>query len=330
LRVTDNRVVLPNLGKENIHGISAGYRFSAALADQDTPKVISTGKKLIPGSIEINLVHVADPSNVVAIKDNGAGSLLAAASVLSAGTVDYSTGKIEFTLGTGFTVATGDQYAVTCYEDVAGTPEFGAQPGNPMNRFKLDLKSITVKAEPDMLVGESNLMAMAQMNKSLGSNPQEVLGAKLVELYTKLINEKIVKATMRAFNGNAYAIEATGWKTQFMDFNSRLDAFSSEMVNIDTKLAQRSVKGVKATAYIVGTRMGNWFRKLRSTGNFVENTDSTYINDLLGHYNGIPVLRHDIIGEQEGYAICKTAGGEAAPVMRGIYLPLTWTPAIGS
>jgi len=61
----------------------------------------------------------------------------------------------------------------------------------------------------------------------------------------------------------------------------------------------------------------------------------TYINDLLGWYDGIPVLRSTDIAEgdnSEGvfYAIHKTADGQMAPLARGIYMPLTDTPTIGN
>jgi hypothetical protein len=76
--------------------------------------------------------------------------------------------------------------------------------------------------------------------------------------------------------------------------------------------------------------MGNWFRKLVTTGNFVDNNNTSYINDLLGYYKGVPVLRHLDIDSKTGYAIHKTADGQLAPVMRGIYLPLTNSPLIGN
>ncbi len=74
----------------------------------------------------------------------------------------------------------------------------------------------------------------------------------------------------------------------------------------------------------------------------------TYISDLLGWYNGIPVLRstdikEDVVtttdqttGETKKetfgtfYAIHKTHDGQMAPLARGIYMPLTDTPTIGN
>ena len=69
-------------------------------------------------------------------------------------------------------------------------------------------------------------------------------------------------------------------------------------------------------------------------GKFERNTKMTYINDLLGWYDGVPVLRSTDITEAAGegtfYAIHKTKDGQMAPLARGIYMPLTDTPTIGN
>lgn len=335
LGVTDNRVVLPNVGQENLNGINSRFQSSQAFTVGQTEYSISTNKKLIPGSIELNFVHAADPTRVITIRDDRNGNLLAPAGVLDQNTgsvigVNYQTGLITFTVGAGFTIAAGDSFSIIGFEDVAGNPEFGTLTAGGHNRFKMDMKNIIVPSEPDMLVAENNLMAIAAMQKAIGANPQDVSGAKLTELYTKLVNGKLVNAIKTSWNGNNYDIDAAAFINKFLDFNSRLDAFQAELIAIDTELAKRSVKGVNATAYVVGENMGNWFRKLVNTGNFVDNAGSSYINDLLGYYKGIPVLRHMDVGTNEGYAVHKTADGQLAPVIRGIFLPLTNTPLIGN
>lgn len=330
LGVTDNRRVLPNVGPENLKGINARFTTSAPLIVGQNSYTVATGKKLLPGSVEIKLVHAADPTNVVIIKDDRKGNLLAAPGILNAGIVDYTAaGKIEFTLGAGFVPATNDTFSIIAFEDVAGNPEFN-QVANGNNRFKLEQKYVQLTAEPDLLIGESNLMSIATMNKSLGINPQDVLGAKLTELYTKLVNQKLVASLQNSYEGNVHDIDITTWTSTWYDYNSQLNAFVAELVGIDTDLAQKSVKGVNATAYVVGTEVGNWFMKTKGIGAFTPVVDSTYINDLLGYINGVPVLRHTDINPKEGYAIHKTRDGQLAPLMRGIYLPLTNTPAVGS
>lgn len=324
LGVVDDRVVLPNIGQENLSEIESTVVFADVTITQ-AAIAISGGKVLVPGSVTGTLVK-SDNTGSTDFVDDGHGNLLAAPGILSAGTVNYKTGAINFTVANAYV---NGKYTVKAAADAPGTPVYGTVANAQKNRFKLDMKNILVKSEADMLIGESNLVAMAQANKSLGQNPMQVLGAKLVELYTKVINGMLVNTLMGAA-GTAYTIDASGWATTFYDFTSRLDAFSAEMVNVDTELADQSVKGVEATAYVGGLGAINWFRKMRKSGEFVEEKGSTYVNDLVGYYHDIPVLRHKNVANNEFYAIHKTPGGELAPVMFGQYLPLTWTPSIGS
>lgn len=330
LGVTNNRIVLPNIGKENLNNINARFTTSAVFGVGGAAQTITTGKKLIPGSVVLTIIPNGEVSKAIEIKDDRKGNLLAPAGVLSKGEVDYNAaGKIEFTVTDPETVTNiaTSKYSIIAYEDVAGTPEWnGTAPGN--NRFKLDMQNITVTSEPDMLVAESNLMAMASMQKAIGVNPQDIAGTKLTELYTKLINQKLVHCIMDNYEGNVVQLDPE--ISKFTEFKSRLDCLATQLVDIDAALAKKSVKGIFATAYIVGENVASAFRKLKAIGNFVDNTESTYINDLVGHVNGIPVLRHTDIDPNVGYAIHKTADGQLAPVMRGIYLPLTNTPSIGN
>lgn len=335
LGVVDNRVVLPNIGADNINGINARFMAQSALVVGQKEYSVSTNKKLIPGSVEMKFVHAADPKAFITIKDDRNGNLLAPAGVLAANadnkpSINYATGLITFTVGDGFVIAENDTYAIIGYEDVAGDPAFGQLTGPGNNRFKVDMKNIQVTAEPDMLIGENNLMAIAAAQKAVGMNPQEVTGQKLTELYTKLINQKLAAQIMRGANGNKHVIPMNEYVAKFTDYQSRLDAFQSDLVNVDTMMARKTFKATKATCYLVGEGMGNWFRKLRSTGNWTDNVESTYINDLLGFYNGIPVLRHVDVPFNTGYACHKVPTGEIAPLMRGIYLPLTNTPLVGN
>jgi hypothetical protein len=338
LGVTDNRIILPNVGQENLDNINARFQTQQTFDPGRLDYIISTNKKLIPRSVELNLAHALEPTKIVTIKDDGSGNLLAPAGILTANAgdiagVDYQNGVIRFTLGSGFTVESGDNFSVIGYEDVAGSPDFGTLVSGGNNRFKMDKKSIQVTSEPDMIIAENNLMAIAAMQKAIGVSPQDVSGAKLTELYTKLVNQKLVKAIQDSWVGNTYMIDTASFISgpdRFLDFSSRLDAFQAELINIDTELAMKSVKGVNATAYIVGENMANWFRKLVNTNNFVDNVGSSYINDLVGYYKGIPVLRHTDIKSNEGYAIHKTNDGQLAPLIRGIFLPLTNTPLIGN
>lgn len=326
LGVVDDREVLPNLGKENLEDLDYAMKFE----DQEITAKIELGfsEMVIPRSFHGTFVS-SDSSVKIELLDDGNGNILAPAGILTSGTINYKTGAIVIEVASASFI--GGKYSFVASRDVPGTPSYGVYADSQKNRFKLGMKQIMVTSAADELIGESNLVMMAQAQKSLGQNPMEVMGAKLVELYTKVINKGVANQLMKVCEGNAHEIEVTSWETgTFYDYNSRLNAFSAKMVDIDTDLAEQSVKGVEATAYLVGKNAGNWFRKMRATGEFVEQKGSTYVNDLLGFYHDIPVVRHIDVPSNDFYASIKTAGGELAPIMFGQYLPLTNTPAVGS
>ena len=335
LGVTNGRKVLPNLGKEDIKGINGRFNTSSVLDEATKDYSIATNKKIIPGTVEIKLIHAAHPESPVVIRDDRNGNLLAPAGVLGVNAkgalgVDYRTGVVTFTIADGFTIEENDKYSLMAYEDVAGDPAFGQLTGPGNNRFKVQMNNIVVTTEPDMLVAENNLMAIAAAQKAIAMNPAEIAGAKLTELYTKLVNDKFVAALDRMWSGNVTVIDLTHATNGWLDLNSYYEKFMRELDNIDTLMAEQAYKISGATAYVCGKHVGTLFTNLRHSGNFVKNTESTYVNDLLGYYNGIPVLRHLDVDPDECYAVAKTADGQLAPIMRGIFLPLTNTPIVGN
>ena len=52
--------------------------------------------------------------------------------------------------------------------------------------------------------------------------------------------------------------------SKFTEFKSRLDCLATQLVDIDAALAKKSVKGIFATAYIVGENVASAFRKLKA------------------------------------------------------------------
>jgi hypothetical protein len=67
-----------------------------------------------------------------------------------------------------------------------------------------------------------------------------------------------------------------------MDYRSNLDYFVSALIEVESALAQKAVKGVTVTAYVAGANASNMFQKCTAIGKFQKNDKSTYINDLLG------------------------------------------------
>lgn len=199
-------------------------------------------------------------------------------------------------------------------------------------RIKLDDKNILVSTDPELLLIESNLVTLVGIQKSIGINYQDLIENKLVEIYTHVINSKLVNEIISNCDGETYEINMKEYITKYIDYNARLDAFLSELINVDTELATKSsISDIRANVYLVGTNIGNWFRKLVITGSFVDNTTGLkYANGLIGHYNNIPVLCHTDVGVNDGYAIYKPSDGLIAPIIRGIYSPLNNIPELGS
>lgn len=334
LGVTDGRTVMPNIGAEDFSNIGSKIVSSTAQATGTTEYSILLGKKLIPRSVKVTLIKTGIAN--VTLTDDGNGNLIASPGILAANVdgdpgINYSTGTVTITTGAGYTPITGatNTISITAAEDSAGVPETGGV-GYYANRFKTGFNTVTIDTAPDMLIGESNIIAMAQMKKSLGINPSDFLTSKLIELYTKVINKELVSIINDGYTGNTTPIVLLKATTGYLDWRSAIDKFSAGMIDVDGALAAKSVKGIRATSYVVSSTIADLFRKTKNIGKFVDNTASNYVNDLVGFYDGVPVLRHTDITSGYGYAIHKTFDGQLAPLMRGIFLPLTNTPAVGN
>lgn len=332
LGVTDLRSVIPNLGPDNYQDINTmGYFELDVDAAQQVTSII--GRKLIPGTLRVK-VENSDGSKAELI-DNGQGSFMAVAGVMTSGTVNYLNGKVEFKLA-----AAPTSIKIVGKEDVTGTPSCtnGADNSHANDkRFIAKMQQIALNTVPDMLVAEYNIAALGAMKKATGSDMATFLFTKLREIYTKTINYKLVKTLEDGYRGDVMTdlnLTKAEMQATFYDYRSRVDLFDAYLINVETSLATKAVKGVNTTAYVAGNQASNQFQKGGIIGKWEKNTKMTYINDLLGWYNGIPVLRSTDIKEEDGkgtfYAIHKTPDGQMAPLARGIYMPLTDTPTIGN
>lgn len=340
LGVTDLRQVLPNLGPDQYQDVQVMGTFELPItitpaSGAYTPLV---GRKLIPGTVRIKCDDGSGKK--YELIDDGQGNFMSIAGVLKKGTINYLSGKIEFELNTPITAA--GKITVVGKEDTTGTPcgTLGATNAHAADkRFIAKMQQIALNTVPDMLVAEYNIAALGAMKKATGSDMATFLFTKLRELYTKTINFRLVETLEKGYAGNAMtdldlSNATTSLASKFMDYRSRVDLFDAYLINVESALATKAVKGVTTTAYVAGNQAANQFQKGSVIGKFERNTKMTYINDLLGWYDGIPVLRSTDIKEAAGegtfYAIHKTQDGQMAPLARGIYMPLTDTPTIGN
>lgn len=342
LGVTDMRSVVPNLGPDNYQDIQSMGGFTLEVAGADKTEYTNLiGRKVIPGTVRVKVEKKGGKYELI---DNGQGNFMAVAGVLGAkgATINYLNGNIVINFAEA--LASDEKMVIVGKEDVTGTPcnTVGASNQHANDkRFIAKMQQLGLSTVPDMLVAEYNIAALGAMKKATGADMATFLFTKLRELYTKMINYKLVSTLEEGYNGNVMAdldLSETGIgagaPSQFYDYRSRVDLFDAYLVNVETALATKAVKGVNVTAYVAGNHASNQFIKGGVIGKWEPNKKMTYINDLLGWYNGIPVLRstdiHEADKEATFYAIHKTHDGQMAPLARGIYMPLTDTPTIGN
>ena len=343
LGVTDMRTVIPNLGPDNYQDIQSMGTFTLEITPAAADYSALIGRKIIAGTVRVK-IQAADGSKYELI-DNGMGEFMATAGKLNTSKINYLNGKLEFQLATALT---GDpateKITVIGKEDVTGTPcnTVGASNAHANDkRFLGKMQQIGLSTVPDMLVAEYNIASLGALKKATGSDMATFLFTKLRELYTKMINYKLISTMEEGYTGNvmndldlSVAGIGAGAPNQFYDYRSRVDMFDAYLINVETALAAKAVKGVTTTAYVAGVQAANQFQKGGMLRKFERNTKMSYISDLLGWYDGIPVLRSADIAEAAGegtfYAIHKTQDGQMAPLCRGIYMPLTDTPTIGN
>ena len=337
LGVTDMRSVVPNLGPDNYQDIQSMGGFEDEITvTGETSYTFVTGRKIVPSTVRIKIITSSEKYELI---DNGQGEFMTVAGKITTSKITYLNGKIEFTLASALTPST-DKIILVGKEDVTGTPSCTTGATNAHandKRFTAKMQQLGLQTVPDMLVAEYNIASLGALKKATNSDMATFLFTKLRELYTKVINYKLVTTLEENYAGDVMDtldLSKTAVTGQFYDYRSRVDLFDAYLINVESNLASKAVKGVTTTAYVAGTAASNQFQKGGMIGRWEKNTKSTYINDLLGWYNGIPVLRSTDIKEADGegtfYAIHKTADGQMAPLARGIYMPLTDTPTVGN
>lgn len=339
LGVTDLRQVIPNLGPDNYQDIQSMGGFTLEITPAAQTSFSSLiGRKIIPSSLRVKVTTESESYELI---DNGQGQFMAIAGKLNSSSINYLNGRVEFKLASTLAGdAQKEKIVIVGKEDVTGTPcnTVGASNAHANDkRFIAKLQQIALTTVPDMLIAEYNIASLGALKKATGSDMATFLFTKLRELYTKMINYKLVSTLEEGYVGNTMSdldLTQDNLTGKFLDYRSRIDLFDAYLINVESALATKAVKGVTTTAYVAGNAAANQFQKGQMIGKWEKNTKMTYINDLLGWYNGIPVLRSTDINEAAGegtfYAIHKTEDGQMAPLARGIYMPLTDTPTVGN
>lgn len=351
LGVSDLRKVMPNLGPDQFNMINVMGKFTSDITVTTDPSyTYLVGRKIIPGTARIKItktVQVTDSTGThddiqkIELVDGGQGEFMSKAGVMTESSIDYRNGNIKFTLVEALDPDKKDTCVLIAAEDTTGTPNFNVigtdASGDPMylnrrydNRFMAKMEQIGLSTVPDMLSAEYNITSLAAMKKAIGTDMATFLFTKLREMYTKLINSRLVTTLADSYQGDTMYYDLSVNSQKYHDFRSNLDFFNAIMIDVESELAKKSVKGITTTSYIAGANASNMFQKCSAIGKFEKNEKATYINDLLGWFDGVPVLRSTDIANGDIYAIHKTPDGQMAPLVRGIYLPLTDCPNVGN
>jgi len=282
------------------------------------------GHVFVPYTIEITLVVTVNstpPSTTVyKIHDNGTGSLVLPADLISGGpiqitaaTLNYGSYSVSTPTAGSFSLTIANPAAATSSVTVTGSVRYATSyiddntyPGvGQLNdtRFKFDLtRHIEVHTKPSQLVVEWNLVDIAQSQKSLNVDLAAVLTERITDMYTKILNRFITRVYAdQLYEGapetvidvssplGASAPVTATWN-QYLPI---LDRIASEMEGVFMKLYNKSYIGAQPTALLVSPRMLGYLRRMKVIDPALWTDEkSSYINNLQGYFRGIPVLVH--------------------------------------
>lgn len=346
--VKTGEVITPNLGVSRTLEESDGYiRLTSTVAALDAGNPIAgsvggavfnlEGIPMVPGSLTITLVNATDASVMEVINDNGTGSLIAGPGVLSAGSVTYQGTNVN-DLGAGVAFTLTSPWAAALTTDVNVIVEYVQDQPKQLNEvLKGEVEYYSATTEPIIVPYQVNQVTNIAAKKALGINMRQLTLDAVTDEYTKLINKKVVKQlALSAPVNNEVTLDLSNYTVATSDYRTYLESFVSQLRMVDTALARKTEKAPKVTAFLVSLDLGDIFNQLDMiTSKWVPNKEISYVDDIVGYYDGIPVVRSKWVtnpgtGEFQGYAIHKTKEGHLAPLMRGMFLPLTTMDEVGS
>lgn len=315
LNISDDSIVSPNIGPDtHLQSSKIVYK---EVAPVGTGISFSAATPLVSGTLAI---YIKKGGNNFKVIDDSQGALLAPATLgMTVGTIDYSLGSIAITLGSAF--APGDNYTIEVIKDA---------PKTPVNKVKGSLGFFDMITAPEVIIAENNLITNLVAQKSMGVDMAKVLKRRITEEYVKLVNDSVTNPIVNQYTGNSVDLDIASYSPQYDNFESYLRLFGHGLNQVDTQLTAKSFKSVNSSAYLVGSNVADVFKSMTTVGNFVRNEASTYIDDLVGYYNNIPVVKSVNVDANTGYAIHKTSDGSMAPVARGIFLPVNDLPEVGN
>lgn len=304
--------VMPNVGPDNPRS-RANKIYSANLTVGATAYTV-TLDAVVPGSIAITLKEGTSTYNMI---DDRNGNILTQTGVISAGTINYSTGALALTLVTA--PVAGDTIKI-CY----GADQSQAE---GTNRTTLKQGYYQLNAKINKYEFEADLITAAISQKTLGGDIVKELQDGVQDERTIAINNQLCTTIKNSYAGDTLTIDLSAFSVESGFADSLLKVFNMGLQAINSAIARRCYKAVAANAYIVGNNVATQFMNLEDAQGFVMN-NTGYVNAIIGYYKSVPVIRNLELDPNEGYALYKTA--DIAAVSYGMLLPATALPLTGN
>lgn len=311
--------------------------------DGDAPADLEVqfGVALMPETLG---AQVVSDSTVVAQGMDHNGQVWFSGSAALNATVDYKHGIVKFS-------AVPAGYEIDLSVNIDSTSD---TTGQTIPTVTADYKNVILTATPKQMIYKDNNLKNAYLNKlniqvagtGLTMDYGQMAVGKLITIYIEYINRLVVGEVMRAGNSTVITENAKGMAQVTVDISDYLGS-SAQGGFADTKfdylkgfvinLNQRSisVSGKGLTALLVGNR---GLTQLSNTPYFVKSAQYDTLNAMVGTFDGIPVIRHqivDLVEPSDGksayvYGIYKDPAGNAAPVAFGEFLPVRLTDPVSN
>lgn len=308
------RVISPFLGKNTPRPMAESKQTNKIPLSANNEVELGCG--VVPGSLSITAID-ATTNEPYQLMDDRKGNILAAGGVLTKGTINYLTGKLELE----FTSLTDGTANITFNRDkyLEDTPE----------RMKVQQHYFEIDAKVQKFEYELDIIASAINQKSIGYDLATDLRDSIRDEHQMTLNDTLVRTLRQNYAGTTLTIDLSSFTVASGRFSSMMKVLNAGLVNIDAAIAKNCYKITAATAYVVGKGIGALLSSWDDSNFWVPN-NSGFVNGLIGFYKGRAVLQHLDCGDFEGYAIHKTADGAVAPVALGIFLPATDLPMVGN
>lgn len=325
--ITTGDMVLPNLGQDALFGNNVVIKkdVAATMGTSSGGSYTASGA-IIPRSVKIEWFDKSS-STTFEIVDNGNGKLMAEGGVMTTGTVNYNTGVVALKLAAAI-----DPQDTLKLSFALDTPS-----DNAVDKMGGQNKYYHVTTEPVIVPIQRNIISDAAMNKQGVIDPNELYTNVIQAEYTKLINEKVASGIVNAYVGDTYTADLSGFALAAGNYDSFIRTFQSLLVDGESTLGKQTYKGSKVTGILAGAQVSNVFQYMTENEGWIPNTQLGYFKDLIGWYKGIPVVRwtsedSDIakVADDEIYLTHKTADGQLAPTVRGMFLSPTDLPEIAN